>query len=825
MAATRVVLSLTLFLAVAATSPVARAQEPSSTLIRHARVFDGLGTPAAAGDVRIAGGRIVAVGALTPAPGERVVDARGLALAPGFIDTHSHHDRGLDAARDALAVVSQGITTIVVGQDGGGADIAALFARLEARPAAVNVASYVGHGELRERALGDDFKRHATDDEIARMKEMLAREMAAGALGLSTGLEYDPGIYSSTGEVRALAKVAGDAGGRYISHMRSEDRDFWEALDELIAIGRENRMPVQVSHMKLAMRSLWGQADRLVARLDAARASGVQLTADIYPYTYWASNLGVLYPKRNFDDAAETDFVLEHVAAADDIIFSSFPGHPEYAGKTLADIAAMRGTSHAKTLLDLLAASGGPDAGIVARGMSDADVERLLQWAHANVCSDGTSRGLHPRGFGSFPKVLGPYVRDKRLFSLEEAVRKMTSLAAANVGIAGRGRIAPGYAADLVLFDPATVADRADFGKAQQTAVGIHTVWVNGEVAYADGKPTGALPGRPVRRAAQAPATGPATTLASQPADVPRLEAFARMQTLNAQILASTSATRTLETWCRDQQLAADPRVVAIQLPGGTPPSAEQRQRLGVSAGEDVRHRRVQLRCGDRLLSEADNWFVPSRLSPEMNRLLDTTDTPFGRVVQTLEPYRRTFDASVLWAPSQGGVEIPAALFSHRAILYTREHQPFSEVHEVYQRTILPEPQAQTGVCKAPEEQEIAALFDRWNAALQTGDARAIVDLYAPRSVLLATLENTPLLTPADKEGYFTYFMKNRPSGRIDTRTIDIDCNTAWDAGTYTFTFGATGASVSARYTYTYRWDGTRWLITSHHSSAMPEKE
>lgn len=474
-------------------------QAATGFLIRDALIVDGTGAEPRRGGVRVAGGRIEAVGDLAARDGERVVDAGGLALAPGFIDTHSHHDRGLDDARDALAAVSQGITTIVAGQDGGGADLEALFTRLATRPVAVNVASYVGHGEIRERVMGDDFRRHATPAEIEKMKALVAAEMRAGALGLSTGLEYDPGIYSSREEVRALAKVAGAAGGRYISHIRSEDRDFWQALDEVIAIGRENRMPVQVSHLKLGMKDLWGQAARAIEVLDRARAEGIDVTADVYPYTYWQSNLGVLYPKRNFDDAVETAFVLDHVAGADDIIFSSFPGHPEYRGNTLADIAVLRGTTHQQTLLDLLAVPGGPDAGIVARGMSDADVERLLQWPHANVCSDGGSRSLHPRGFGSFPKVLGPYVRDKQLFSLAEAVRKMTSLAAAHVGLSGRGTIAPGFAADLVLFDPASVADRADFGHAQDIAAGIHTVWVNGDVVFENGRTTARFPGSAIR--------------------------------------------------------------------------------------------------------------------------------------------------------------------------------------------------------------------------------------------------------------------------------------------------------------------------------------
>jgi N-acyl-D-amino-acid deacylase len=475
------------------------AEPPSSTLLRNALIIDGTGAPARRGDVRVSGDRIAAVGQLTPLAGERVMDALGLALAPGLIDTHSHHDRGLATNRDALAMVSQGVTTIVIGQDGGGSDLGATFARLDTQSVAVNVASYAGHGSLRTRVMGEDFKRHATAAEIDSMKTLLEAEMRAGALGLSSGLEYDPGIYSSPAEVLELARVAGRMGGRYISHIRSEDRWFWSALDEIINIGRETGMPVQVSHLKLGMRDLWGQTDSLMSTLDRARGSGVQITADIYPYTHWQSNLGVLYPKRNFADSAETAFVLEHVAVAKEIIFNSFRDNPDYVGKTLAQIANLRGTSEARTLMDLLAEPGGVRAGIVAKGMDERDVERLLQWPFANVCSDGTSTGLHPRGFGSFAKVLGPFARDRKLFSIEEAIRKMTSLAATNMGFADRGRIEPGYFADLVLFDPSAVADRADFGAAQAQAVGVHTVWVNGTVVFENGKTTGTFPGRALR--------------------------------------------------------------------------------------------------------------------------------------------------------------------------------------------------------------------------------------------------------------------------------------------------------------------------------------
>jgi len=482
----------------------AAAQTQNATLIRNATVIDGRGTPARRGDVRIVGARIVAVGSLTPTRTDRVVDAQGLALAPGFIDTHSHHDRGLFDERTALAMVSQGITTIVVGQDGGGMGLGALFAQMAKEPVAVNVASYVGHGAVRRAVMGNDFRRVATAAEVARMEALVRTDMRAGALGLSSGLEYDPGIYSSPSEVLALAKVAASAGGRYISHIRSEDRDFWPALDELITIGRVLRVPVQVSHIKLGMLDLWGQADSVVAVLDRARASGVNVTADIYPYLYWQSNLGVFYPKRNFADSSETAFVLSHITAANDIILNRVSGHPEYRGKTVAQVATTRGTTPARTMMDLLAEPNGAGIGVVAKGMDDADVGKLMQWPFTNICSDGMSSGLHPRGFGSFPKVLGPYVRDRNLFSTEEAVRKMTSLAASNVGIAQRGVIAPGNFADLVLFDPATVSDRATFDTPQATAVGVQRVWVNGVTVFDNAKPTNRYPGRALRRSSRA---------------------------------------------------------------------------------------------------------------------------------------------------------------------------------------------------------------------------------------------------------------------------------------------------------------------------------
>ena len=472
--------------------------QPQSTLITNASVLDGTGAVAQRVSVRITGDRIAAVGVLKPAPADKGIDARGLTLAPGFIDTHSHHERGLP---EALAPLSQGITTIVAGQDGGSAfPLKDFLARLDGAPVAVNVASYVGHGTLRRRVMGNDFRRAATDAEVGRMEDLLRNEMQSGALGLSTGLEYDPGIYSDPKEVIALAKVAAAAGGRYISHIRSEDRQFWKAIDEAIEIGRLARIPVQISHIKLAMRSLWGQTDRLLRTLNAARASGVQITADIYPYTYWQSGMTVLFPNRDFDNRKEAEFALREVTSPEGLLVTRFRQNAAYEGKTLAEIAKLRGTDPAQAMMDMIREAGEGDVGIVATSMDEVDIARLMQWPFANICSDGASSGGHPRGFGAFTRVLGKYVRESRALTLEEAIRKMTSLAAANVGISNRGVIKAGYFADLVLFDPATVIDRATTKESRAMSAGIDTVWVNGEIVFEKGATTTRNPGRVLRR-------------------------------------------------------------------------------------------------------------------------------------------------------------------------------------------------------------------------------------------------------------------------------------------------------------------------------------
>ncbi len=490
-----------------------QSEKPASTLISNALVIDGTGSAAMTAAVRIDGDRIVAVGDLAPLPGETVIDAAGLVLAPGFIDSHSHHDADMEDFRHMPAVVSQGVTTVVRGADGSSEftderkyvsqdDFNRGFAT---NPAAVNFASYSPHGSIRYAVMGDDYRRPATPGEIDSMIELVDADMQAGAIGISTGLEYEPGIYATTGELIELSRVAARYGGAYMSHLRDEDDHFMEALAEIIEIGRQAELRVHVSHIKLADKVFWGTANHVIETLEAARSDGIEITADIYPYLRWQSNLAVLFPKRDFTNVDVADFTFEHTAAPQDIVLIEYLPNPDFNGMSIADIARVTERDPVTTLLALALEADGyrketgqSGASIIAKGMDETDVVQLMQWRYTNICSDGSHASGHPRGHGSFPRVLSRFVRELGVLSLEEAVFKMTGQTADAMGIKNRGRIEPGAYADLVLFDAENIADRATMSDPTALSVGVARVWVNGVLAFRDGKATKRFAGRVV---------------------------------------------------------------------------------------------------------------------------------------------------------------------------------------------------------------------------------------------------------------------------------------------------------------------------------------
>lgn len=499
--------TINVLLACLVTAPLmveADTDSAQSFLIRNVVIIDGSGTKGFSGAVRVADGVIVDVGNLIATEGETSIDGKGQVLAPGFIDTHSHADSEIREHRDAYAAVSQGITTVIIGQDGSSPyPLADWFESQQSLPAAVNVASYVGHNTLRSEVMGDDFQRVATPGETESMGALLKTELDAGALGFGTGLEYEPGIHSVSDEVLNLAKIAAAEGTRYISHVRSEDRWFLQAVDEIIEIGRVTGMPVQISHIKLAMKSLWGTAPDLIQKLNVARAEGIDITADIYPYTYWQANMMVLIPSRDLNARSEYEFALKEIAPPEGFWLTQFDPQPEYVGKKLTEIAQLRQTDPVTAMMQLTAESkayGDSADTMIGTSMIDDDIYKLWAWPHTNLCTDGYLADLHPRGTGSFPRVLGRYVREQKLMNLEEAVHKMSGLAARHMGISNRGLIRTGMAADLVLFDPDTVIDHATPTNPMARNSGISTVWVNGTVVFDAGVTSGHYPGQVIRR-------------------------------------------------------------------------------------------------------------------------------------------------------------------------------------------------------------------------------------------------------------------------------------------------------------------------------------
>lgn len=472
-------------------------------LIRNALIYDGSGQAAYMGNLRIQNGVIVATGNLKARNGERIWDANGLALAPGFIDPHSHYNDSFITNPAPESVLAQGITTVISGVDGYTAQpIKEMFAEFERRPAAVNMAAFGPHNNYRSTVMRDDFRRIATAKEITEMGELLKLDLEEGVLGLGTGVEYEPALYSNTQELIALAKVASQAGGRYTSHIRSEDVGFYAALDELIIIAREANIPANISHIKLAMAALWGQAPKVVALLNKARKEGLNITADMYPYDGWQSTMQVLLPKRDLEDREAYEYALESIALPSTIIVTRYEPDPSYVGKTLAQIAQQEGSDPVDTLMRMVQLTSSKKMAemIIGRNISEEDIQNFMQWPFTSISSDGSADDLHPRGQGSFPRVLARYVREKGILSLPQAIRKMTSLTAESLGLEKIGLLKEGYAADIVLFDPQKVMDHATFTDPIQYSTGIQAVWVNGVLIWNNGKATENRPGKILRR-------------------------------------------------------------------------------------------------------------------------------------------------------------------------------------------------------------------------------------------------------------------------------------------------------------------------------------
>ncbi|HEX5150894.1 MAG TPA: serine hydrolase [Parafilimonas sp.] len=469
---------------------------PQTSIITDVELIDGTGSTPKKANLRIVDDRINDIGDLQPFPGETVIDGKGRVLAPGFIDSHSHHDRDLNENPDAIAVTSQGITTIVAGQDGDSDPIDSMMNRIKNNPASVNLATYTGFGSLRYAVMKNDLSRTATAAELDSMKQLLTSELQKGSFGLSTGLEYEDQFYSSMDEVIEMAKTAAASGGRYISHIRSEDINLERSIDEIIQIGKEAKIPVQISHFKIAMVSKWGTSDKLLAKLEAARADGINITADCYPYTMWSSTPRVLFPKKDFTNYASAEFAVTNLVDPGKSVITHFSADKNFEGKSLTAIGALNNENAAGALLRIIKTGDEKkdDGNIIGVSMSEPDIINFLKWDQTNLCSDGADGG-HPRGYGAFTRFLGRYVRDQKIMPLETAIHKITALTAEHLGIRDRGILARNYYADMVLFDPATVIDNATIENPKALSTGIEIVWVNGKIVYQNGQATKIYPG------------------------------------------------------------------------------------------------------------------------------------------------------------------------------------------------------------------------------------------------------------------------------------------------------------------------------------------
>jgi N-acyl-D-amino-acid deacylase len=496
---------------------------PANTvLIQNATIVDGSGAKAFTGDILVRDGKIAQVGKIAPLQGVEALDVKGMTVAPGFIDVHTHADEVADRPL-AENFIRMGVTSIVAGNCGGSAvDVAAALAKIRTTQVSVNYATLVGHNSVRASVMGRE-RRAPTAAELEKMRGLVRDAMSAGAVGFSTGLQYIPGTYAETAEIVELAKVAGAAGGVYVSHMRNEGTAIDEAVAETIAVGEAAQCPVQISHLKIDAPSRWGEADRVLGLIDAARKRGVNVEADQYAYTAGSSNLGIRFPSwaleggqeqivARLDDPAQWAKIkkemieLFQARGFKDLSFAvvaTYRPDPSLNGLSIKQIAQkLRGSdavdAQVEVAREMLKAGG---AQMVYHLMSEADVARIMKHPMVGIASDASinvpGQGVpHPRGYGNTVRVLGKYVREDKVITLEEAVRKMTSLPAAHFGFADRGLIKPGYAADLVVFDPKTVAEKSTFAAPHAYPEGMPYVLVNGVFVVRSGTVvTNAKPG------------------------------------------------------------------------------------------------------------------------------------------------------------------------------------------------------------------------------------------------------------------------------------------------------------------------------------------
>ena len=502
--------------------------ENYDVVIRNGRVVDGTGNPAFFADVAIRKGRIARIGTFS-GKGRTEIDAKGLIVAPGFIDVHTHADDVAQSPR-AENFVRMGVTTLVAGNCGSSTlDMKKFFRELERTNLAVNVATLVGHNSVRRNAMGGDFDRPPTPEELQRMRVLVRDAMKAGAVGLSTGLIYQPGVFATTDEIVELAKVAAAYDGIYTSHMRHEDAHIYEALDEVFDVARRAHIRAEVSHIKLAGPTAWGQADRVLAYIEKARAEGLDITQDQYAYTASSTGLSQLIPdkaleggkealqKRLADPAQKAAFVSEmkqnvRSKGRQDYsyaVIASCKSDPALDGLNVAEAAKLRrGSDSLDDQIELvltIQTNGGASG--VFHGMSEDDLKTFMRHPNTMIACDSGIRKLgegvpHPRGYGNNARVLGRYVREQHVLRLEDAIRKMTSLPANTFHFKRRGELREGNWADIVAFDPDRIEDKATYKDPHHYAVGIPCVLVNGVLVINNGEHTGAKAGKPLRHVA-----------------------------------------------------------------------------------------------------------------------------------------------------------------------------------------------------------------------------------------------------------------------------------------------------------------------------------